>query len=216
MIDNPYWDLVTAKGVSYSDVWDAWVVGHSFGSRPIESMSDSDFIEIGAASMWRLEQINRFCFTIPSPDTVAFIARHAGPRVLDPMAGTGYWAWLLTQHGIDVLAYDLNPPSRRGNFYHTLGTTYAQVHRGYGPWTTKHRGRDRTLLLSWPPIKDPIGAQILASYRGSRVIYIGEIGGCCGDDHLFDLLHDHFTPIAHHIPVQYESVHDVVVICDRK
>jgi hypothetical protein len=40
---------------------------------------------------------------------VAFVAKHARGGLVDPIAGTGYWAYLLAQVGVDVVCYDLNP-----------------------------------------------------------------------------------------------------------
>ncbi|MHA7648694.1 hypothetical protein ACX9NE_00985 [Mycobacterium sp. ML4] len=37
------------------------------------------------------------------------MARYAEGGLVDPMAGTGYWAYLLAQVGVDLVCYDANP-----------------------------------------------------------------------------------------------------------
>jgi len=39
----------------------------------------------------RQKLVRKFCWTIPDPDTVTFVAQHAHGGLVDPMAGTGYW-----------------------------------------------------------------------------------------------------------------------------
>ncbi|BCZ25284.1 hypothetical protein MTY59_51390 [Mycobacterium senriense] len=45
----------------------------------------------------------------PRPRHRAVRGRPRQGGLLDPIAGTGYWAYLLTQLGVDVVCYDLNP-----------------------------------------------------------------------------------------------------------
>jgi protein-L-isoaspartate O-methyltransferase len=50
-------------------------------------------------------------------------------------AGTGYWAAALRRRGVDVLAYDLNPPAAdtaEANVYHGRHPPFTEVLRG-GP-----------------------------------------------------------------------------------
>ena len=50
-------------------------------------------------------------------------------------AGTGYWAAALRRRGVDVLAYDLNPPAADAaetNAYHGRLPPFTEVQRG-GP-----------------------------------------------------------------------------------
>ncbi|MFJ1539202.1 hypothetical protein ACIODS_11735 [Micromonospora chalcea] len=88
----------------------------------------------------------------PDPETVTFVAEHSQGRLVDPMAGTGYWAWMLTQAGVDVVAYDLHPPAPNSEANHWHRNVSAHVTVGEADakdsvtWSTS-----RTLLLSWPP-----------------------------------------------------------------
>jgi hypothetical protein len=158
------------------------------------------------ASVQRRELVARYAWTVTDPATVAFVAEHAGPAVLDPMAGTGYWPSLLEQQGIDVAAYDAAPPGAPGadNVWHRDATTWVPVLASHAPDVAAVHGADRSLLLAWPPYDQPDGADTLRAYPGSRVIYIGESeGGCCGDDAMFAQFASDWQETASHLPVQW-------------
>src|SRR5260370_28494852 len=52
---------------------------------------------------------DQFSFAVTGPVTLRFVARWVRPRAIEIGAGTRYWAWLLTQMGIDILAFDIIP-----------------------------------------------------------------------------------------------------------
>ena len=45
-------------------------------------------------------------WAVPSAEALEVIAQVSGGRVVEVGAGTGYWAWLLTRRGVDVVAVD--------------------------------------------------------------------------------------------------------------
>lgn len=206
--DNPYWDTVR-EHVHEEE-------RHSWDRGPFVGGYRGD----GDAKMYtrRGDLTSKYAWTITDPATVAFVAEHAGARVVDPLAGTGYWAWLLSQHGIDVAASDLNPPDLVGkNQWHRDGTVFVPVARAGAVEAVTVHGDDRTLLLSWPPYDDPIGRRVLDAYRGQRVVYIGEGAyGCCGDDAMWSALEADWTQVAEHRPVQWWGMHDWVTVYERK
>lgn len=69
-------------------------------------------------------------------------------------AGTGYWAALLRQRGVDILALDYHPPkaitpdvlSGEGNLF--FQGTYTDVAAGVPADLAAHS--DRVLMLCWP------------------------------------------------------------------
>lgn len=157
-----------------------------------------------------------YSWTVTDPATVEFVRDHCGPIVVDPLAGSGWWAWLLEQGNVDVYASDENPPDGTdANQWHR-GPTHLPVKRLDGAQAVAEVPVTATLLLSWPPMDDA-GFRILSAYRGNRVIYIGEgWGGCTGDDDLFELLQRDWTEVAEHMPVQFYGLHDFVTVYDRK
>jgi hypothetical protein len=203
-LDNPMWDALRdhAKPSAYD--WDggAFQVGGIGDWLPLERRSDL---------------VGRYAWTITDPATVAFVARHTGPKVIDPMAGSGYWAHLLRQLGVDVLASDETPPTGEANNWHRTGVQHVEVGRADAVEAVAAHGADRALLLAWPPYDSPIGADTLAAFPGDRVIFIGESeGGCTGDDRLFALFAEEWTEVASHRPVQFMGLHDFITVYDRK
>lgn len=91
-------------------------------------------------------------------------------------AGTGYWAKLLADRGVDVAAYDERPPRHAAWKHHP-------VHRGgldVLEDTDHHR---RALLLVCPhdgDDGDPWDAKALAAYRGDTLVHVGafDAPGC--------------------------------------
>jgi hypothetical protein len=160
---------------------------------------------------------SQYSWTVTDPDTVEFVREHAGPMLIDPLAGSGWWAWLLGQDHVDVLASDENPPNGTSDNNWHRGSAHVQIARMDAVDAVAQANQSRTLLLSWPPYDSDIGARILDAYRGNRVIYIGETaGGCCGDDRMFDLLDQGWQEIADHRPIQYYGIRDWVTVYQRK
>jgi len=175
---------------------------------------------------WRY--CNRYTMAVPDPETVAFVARHLAPRAIEVGAGTGYWAWLMKQLLIDILAYDIAPPDRcTTNSYHSpydfetctflgkLRKTFAPVQVG-SPEVLKDHA-ERTLFLCWPPYRSPMAVQCLEHYAGWRLVYLGEgLGDSCATSTFFDRLQKDWHEIEHHWPVQWYRINDRVAVYERK
>ncbi len=197
---NAYWDAVQHQ-LADDDHW-----GPCVGSLP--------YIKRG--ELLRHDMTSLYSWTVTDPATVAFVAGHCGPRVLDPLAGSGWWAFLLGKLGVDVLASDAALPGEPENVWHTEGVLHCPVDRADAIQAASERGSGRTLLLSWPPYGSDIGERLLAARAWSRVVYVGEgPGGCCGDDGMFEAFAVGFVEVARHQPVQWWGLHDEVVVYDR-
>jgi hypothetical protein len=204
-IDNPFWEAI--KDCVEAD---------SFRGNPVvgEFRLDRSVQESLARSPNRLKLVRKYCWTIPDPDTVAFVAKHALGGLVDPIAGTGYWAYVLAQVGVDVVCYDVNPGTKLlTNGWHGEDL-YAGICAKDGAEAVKLHP-DRTLFLSWPPHEQDVGARILMAYKGKRVIYIGEGQGATGDADLRRLLDTGWTEVDSRQPVQWWGVHDRVTVYER-
>jgi hypothetical protein len=202
-LSNPYWD--TIRGLVSNT-----------GSIP------------RAYNHLRWEYCNRYCWSIPDPETVAFVARYLAPRAIEIGAGTGYWSWLLAQHGIDILAYDSAPPDcvttnewhspwneQTASFLGQLRPTFHPIEHG-GPEQLLH-ATDRSLFLCWPPYKQDMALQCLTCYTGHRLVYVGEDrGGCCANNVFFDRLKKSWLEVDSHWPVQWYNIGDKAVVYERK
>jgi hypothetical protein len=132
-------------------------------------------------------------------------------------AGTGYWARLAADAGADIVAYDSRPPvaGRKNAVAWAVETgTFFPVRRG-GPGMVRFH-QDRTLFLCWPPHSHDMAFDSLRRYKGGRVIYVGENGGCTADDQFHDLLDKHWEAVKVVAIPQWHGLHDRMFIFKRK
>ena len=131
-----------------------------------------------------------FAFAVPTDAALEAVAA-CGP-VCELGAGSGYWAAQLARRGVDVLAYDLEPPALwQSNHFFTRA--FFDVRRG-GPEVlaglaeVESATTSRALLLVWPfhlPLHEaqlaeggdpePWDSRALRCFRGSTIIHVGEL-----------------------------------------
>ncbi|MER7167262.1 hypothetical protein ABT336_14480 [Micromonospora sp. NPDC000207] len=196
-IINPYWDTIRDHATNGQVDPYPW---------PAENNSPR-----------RTALTDRYAWTITDPATVAFVAEHLNGLAIDPLAGTGYWAYLLGQAGVEVVASDHQPPNETTNHYHHAGVTHTRVKQDDAIKAVARRCAGWSLFLAWPPYDEPTGTNIIRAYEGDRIVYVGEgYGGCCGDDAMFELLGSEWVQVAEHRPVQFAGIHDFVTVYDRR
>ena len=95
-------------------------------------------------------------FAVPNDEAIQRL-KQLSP-LLQMGAGSGYWAGILRQHNIDVVAYDLHPPSMQGNKNEFFDSAYiSDIQEGACVESmTSELASNRTLLLIWPNDPDPI------------------------------------------------------------
>ncbi|MGH7743334.1 MAG: methyltransferase domain-containing protein [Candidatus Dormibacteria bacterium] len=139
-----------------------------------------------------------YSWAIPNEEALDVIAKHSPHGVVEIGAGGGYWATLLQQRGVDVVAYD--PAPENSKWHHG---TWTVVHSGDHRVAADHP--TRTLLLCWPSYREPWAAKALEYYAGDTVIYIGEgCGGCTGDNRFHALLGN--SPHCSHYDDDYNTL----------
>lgn len=138
----------------------------------------------------RDELVARFGFAVPDGRALQVIADHASDGVVEVGAGLGYWARLLADRGVDVVAYDIAPPPSPSNQWFAGREPWFPVEAGDEGVVTRHA--DRTLLLVWPTRNEDWGADAAlqhAASGGQRLVYVGEApGGRTGDPRLHAVL----------------------------
>lgn len=162
----------------------------------------------------RDECVHTYAFSCPTPEAIDTIAKH-GP-VVEIGAGTGYWAKLLRDRGVDVRAFDLKPPSLQStkNYWYKNIEPWSRVEYGGAP--TSNRFPERSLMLSWPPYGSPMASTALRNYYGDTLIYIGEsYGGCCADNKFFTCVEKEWTEVANVMLPQWEGLHDMLWVYQR-
>ncbi len=132
----------------------------------------------------RTAMIARYGFAIPTDDALDAIMQCSPAGVVEIGAGTGYWAHLLAQRGIDVVAFDIEPAPSQDNAWFAGTTPWHPVHRGDHHVVGRHP--DRTLLLVWPTKNEIWPAEAITQHHnagGTYLVYVGEgPGGRTGDD----------------------------------
>jgi hypothetical protein len=144
-------------------------------------------LEVEARSEARDRFIARYGFAVPTDDALSRIRAVSPDGVVEIGAGTGYWARLLHDRGVDIEAYDVAPPSPAGS----------RAHPGFAestPWYEVREGDESaaadappsTLLLVWPT-RDQVwpaaAAQRYHEAGGATLVFVGEgPGGRTGDD----------------------------------
>lgn len=172
------------------------------GQRPLTRRAISDAADLhplarcyqrlvaaNADAKYWLQLAHHYSYVLPEPHLVVAIAQQS--PLVEVAAGTGYWAYLLRQHGADIIAYD-HAPIRGGrqNRYHSdtwhwFDVLEADAHAAAA------RHSERTLLLCWPPLYSSLW-DVLRSYAGDRVVMIGDGGfrtaRVAGLEDAFDLI----------------------------
>lgn len=188
--DNPYWDIVRLMPrddhLPFDNQW------------RVSGWGTPD----GVPSPLRRSLTLLYAFAIPSPSDLLWLqAILDGRGVVEVGAGNGYWAWQLTQLGIDVAAVDDR------SWHQEWAQHWHPVEDG-NTWTAK-RHSDRALMLIWPPYSSPMAAAALDFYEGDLVIYAGEgHGGCTGDDEFHERLESDWDEIGEspHHPT-FDGIH---------
>lgn len=201
-LDNPYWDEVRDMVDE-----DPYFRGDFSLANPMGSKDRADRAVLRYVS--RTELVKKYSWCVTDPDSVEFVFDHARGRIVDPMAGTGYWSYLLSQMGVQCFAYDLKQGQNTG---HRSADEHFPIIQGEAGQTVMAHD-DCTLFLCWPPYDDPAGYAALSNYGGNRVIYIGEgDSGCTGDDKFHKLLDKEWGLVDTHKPMQWWGLHDWIYV----
>ena len=130
---------------------------------------------------YRTELCSYFAWAIPNTTALQTLL-DLGP-ILEIGAGTGYWAYLLSKHGGDVVAYDMKD-SHEGQSYRFR---HSLVQDGGIEQIQAKCHSHRTLLICWPDIveesveddadRGSFSLDCLTHYsHGEMLAYIGELG----------------------------------------
>lgn len=158
----------------------------------------------------RLQRL--YAYAAPTPAALRLAARYA--PLLEIGAGSGYWAWLLRQMGVDIVAYDAEPPDGTyRNSYFAGNHAWTHVREGGVEAIREHA--DRTLFLCWPPPATPMAEDCLAAFRGDVVLYAGEWRGACGTLAFFDALEASFT-LVEAVELPSSAVQDALRVFRRR
>lgn len=159
---------------------------------------------------------HHYSWGIPCEEALTAIAAHSPHGVVEVGAGKGYWAMLLRERGVDVVAYDVDPRGEgEGPDRWFVGQPWTQVLEGDHTRVVEYP--DRTLLLCWPSHDEPWVHEVIEAYRGDTVIHVGEgPGGRTGSDRMHQVLADLFTEVASVDVPQWPGVRDRLTVHRRR
>ncbi|MPY95760.1 MAG: hypothetical protein GEV08_22715 [Acidimicrobiia bacterium] len=134
--------------------------------------------------------IATYAFVVPTDEALRAIAAASPRGVVEVGAGTGYWAHLLREQGVDVVAYDIAPAPSPRNQWFAGSTPWFPVRDGDHTVVGDHGAR--TLLLVWPTRNEDWPGEavtLFAAAGGTTVAHVGERpGGHTGDGRFHALL----------------------------
>ena len=156
--------------------------------------------------------VRQYSWAIPNQEAILYLVSLS--PIVEMGAGTGYWAHLITQAGGDILAFDKEPHYNLQADYEWTEVLQGEVTRLK---STLVRYPDRTLFLCWAPYNNNFAYRCLKSYKGNKLVVVGEgQGGCTANDKFFKLLHKEWEVDKEIDILQYEGVHDYLVGYVRK
>ncbi len=131
-----------------------------------------------------LPQSRAYSWAIPNDQAIETISKY-GP-IIEIGAGSGFWAKLLAEQGVDIVAYDNGSYDRIADLKYTKKWFDVKL----GDETAVLQNSGRTLMLCWPPTRSEYASKALSLYEGEFVIYVGERrnGTATGTPALFDAL----------------------------
>lgn len=201
------WDLRNAT----SDL--QGVVQQAVQEAPPLPGDERDIAALTSPWVARHELVRTHAWAIPTERAIDAIVKHSPAGVVEIGAGGGYWARMLRERGLLVMAYDEE-----------------EVHnvvRSRGSWSPVDVGGPEkaalwpqlTLFLCWPPYDTPMALMSLLAYKGDKFVYVGEgYGGCTGDDAFHALLEKEWREIEDDgvwLP-QWPGIHDTLYVYERK
>ena len=206
--ENPYWEIIRHLPL------DDMPLPYHNRPEPMLHWFGGDRREDFKVFADRFDMCGTYSWAICSPGDIAWLKEILGGRgVVEPGAGTGYWAWQMGQAGIDVVAYE---PEVQGPVNHFARRTWTTLLRDDHAAPAHHP--DRALFLCWPSYAEPWAAQSLACYTGDLLVYCGEgEGGCTADDGFFELLAAEWEEVSDSAAhVSYWGIHDYLTAYRRK
>lgn len=160
----------------------------------------------------RVACVRRYAFGVPDRAALAAIKKHA--PIVELGAGTGYWAYLLRNRGVDIEAYDLAPPDRAPNAYKFEPRIWTEVKTGGVEVLDQYP--DRALFLCWPGYKDTFADEAVRAYTGQVLIYVGEdAGGHTANAAFFERLERDWVRSEQLAIPQWSGAHDHLSIFRR-
>lgn len=157
--------------------------------------------------VFREKLVKIYAWAITDPNALKAIVRATKDTgIVEIGAGKGYWASLLANCGVNVVAYDNGEDKYIGGYYpvEEAGIEMVAFHQ------------DKALFLCWPPYDTSMAYDCVSKYKGNTLIYIGEdFGGCNANDDFFHFVSKNFKLDCRIDMAKWEGLHDNLYIYRR-
>lgn len=147
-------------------LWGSWLLAQWMHA---EAVLAEELSGMGAEQVF-LRQ--KYAWSLPTAEALEALQRKA--PLLEVGAGKGYWASLLRERSVDILAFDSEFQLDGGAS--TATTKFCEVLEGRGPQAVQEHQAGRTLVLMWPDYLGlgTYGLECLEAYEGKELILVGE------------------------------------------
>lgn len=152
----------------------------------------------------------KFSWAVPSEAALDVISKYGS--MVEIGAGTGYWAKLLKERGVNILPfekyfYEDNP------YGHT--EEWTEVCEGDESILDKFH-KSVNLFLCWPPAGESMAYDCVVNFKGEYIMYIGEIYGCTADDDFHCEIYDNWEEVEHCDIPNWHGASDALYVYKRK
>lgn len=169
-------------------------------------------IKHGYTTDWRYRDsfVEEYAWAVPNTEAIEAI-KNLNMPIIEIGAGSGYWAKLISNAGVDVVAFD-----KRLDYVFTQ--SWFDVKDGSIEMIKDYPGR--AMMLCWPCYQSSFAYEATMEFMrrgGNTMIYIGEDSfGCTGDDKFHRVRQKYWdcTQVVN-IP-QWGGIHDFMEILTRK
>ncbi|KAF4697753.1 hypothetical protein FOZ60_000097 [Perkinsus olseni] len=196
---NPLWSIqcirwVESQRVSHAlmqgqklDTWDT-LVPSGMGTRSGETQTlkqGDPLLPSKILSDWvdatRDYMCHIYAYATPTESALDLLSDFVPGGVVEVGSGTGYWAKLLRDRRVEVLALDKNPPDHQANAYHGRCRPHTEVKKGNATDLESLSPMEYPkLMLCYPPPQEHMAAEAIGNFKGDYVFHIGEWFGDTG------------------------------------
>ncbi|KAF4730647.1 hypothetical protein FOZ63_007012, partial [Perkinsus olseni] len=122
-----------------------------------------------------------YAYATPTESALDLLSDFVPGGVVEVGSGTGYWAKLLRDRRVEVLALDKNPPDHQANAYHGRCRPHTEVKKGNATDLESLSPMEYPkLMLCYPPPQEHMAAEAIGNFKGDYVFHIGEWFGDTG------------------------------------